>query len=83
MIILEGEKMSSYEEPKDFYDIDSYDAKHKIKVGCTPLYDLAKFQYFYKNQADVGIEIVPCYYLHKEMSTEGSLMANNLFTILY
>jgi len=45
-------------------------------------YDLAKFQYFYKNQADVGIEIVPCY-LHKEMSTEGSLMANNLFTILY
>ncbi|MCW7070627.1 MAG: hypothetical protein OCU17_08590 [Methanophagales archaeon] len=33
-------------------------------------YDLAKFQYFYnKNQADVGIEIVPCYYLHKEMST--------------
>ena len=33
-------------------------------------YDLAKFQYFYnKNQADVGVEIVPCYYLHKEMST--------------
>jgi len=32
LIILEGEKMSSYEEPKDFYDIDSYDAKHKIKA---------------------------------------------------
>jgi len=33
-------------------------------------YDLAKFQYFYnKNQADVGVEIVPCYYLHREMST--------------
>ena len=24
--------MSSYEELKDFYDIDSYDAKHKIKA---------------------------------------------------
>ena len=33
-------------------------------------YDLAKFQYFYNhNKADVGVEIVPCYYLHKEMST--------------
>ena len=33
-------------------------------------YDLAKFQYFYnKNKTDVGVEIVPCYYLHKEMST--------------
>ena len=84
--------MSSYEELKDFYDIDSYDAKHKIKAFkqidflkekvlvevqfgkyAFMFYDLAKFQYFYKNQADVGIEIVPCYYLHKEMSTEGSL----------
>ena len=78
-----------YEELKDFYDIDSYDAKHKIKAFkqidflkervlvevqfgkyAFMFYDLAKFQYFYnKNQADVGIEIVPCYYLHKEMST--------------
>jgi len=33
-------------------------------------YDLAKFQYFYNvNKADVGVEIVPCYYLNKEMST--------------
>jgi len=33
-------------------------------------YDLAKFQYFFNiNKADVGVEIVPCYYLHKEMST--------------
>jgi len=33
-------------------------------------YDLAKFQYFYnKNEADVGVEIVPCYYLHRQMST--------------
>lgn len=33
-------------------------------------YDLAKFQYFFnENKADVGIEIVPCHRLHKEMST--------------
>lgn len=33
-------------------------------------YDLAKFQYFYnKDKADVGVEIVPCYYLHRQMST--------------
>jgi len=33
-------------------------------------YDLAKFQYFYnKEKADVGVEIVPSYYLHKDMST--------------
>ncbi len=33
-------------------------------------YDMAKFQYFFnENQADVGIEIVPCHYLYKEMSS--------------
>ncbi|MGB9589083.1 MAG: BglII/BstYI family type II restriction endonuclease [Armatimonadota bacterium] len=33
-------------------------------------YDMAKFQYFFnENKADVGVEIVPCYALHKEMST--------------
>ena len=33
-------------------------------------YDMAKFQYFFnENKADVGIEIVPCHALHKEMST--------------
>lgn len=33
-------------------------------------YDLAKFQYFFnENQANVGIEIVPCHHLHKQMST--------------
>ncbi|GAB4374662.1 MAG: hypothetical protein Kow0042_19450 [Calditrichia bacterium] len=33
-------------------------------------YDMAKFQYFFnENKADVGIEIVPCYSLHKNMST--------------
>jgi hypothetical protein len=33
-------------------------------------YDMAKFQYFYnERKADLGIEIVPCHALHKEMST--------------
>ncbi len=33
-------------------------------------YDMAKFQYFFnENQADVGVEIVPCHDLHGQMST--------------
>ncbi len=33
-------------------------------------YDMAKFQYFFnESQADVGVEIVPCHGLHKEMSS--------------
>ncbi len=33
-------------------------------------YDMAKFQYFFnENKTDVGVEIVPCHALHKEMST--------------
>ncbi len=33
-------------------------------------YDMAKFQYFFnEKKADVGIEIVPCHSLHKQMST--------------
>ena len=33
-------------------------------------YDMAKFQYFFnENKADVGVEIVPCYYLKKQMSS--------------
>lgn len=33
-------------------------------------YDMAKFQYFFnENKAEVGIEIVPCHSLQKEMSS--------------
>jgi len=33
-------------------------------------YDMAKFQYFFnETKADVGVEIVPAYKLHKEMSS--------------
>ncbi len=44
----------------------------EVQLGKYPFmfYDLAKFQYFFnENKADVGIEIVPCYQLHKSMST--------------
>jgi len=44
----------------------------EVQFGKYPFmfYDLAKFQYFYnENKADVGIEIVPCYQLHKSMFT--------------
>ncbi len=33
-------------------------------------YDMAKFQYFFnENKADLGVEIVPCHALHRQMST--------------
>lgn len=33
-------------------------------------YDLAKFQYFFnENKCDVGVEIVPCHNLHRQMSS--------------
>ena len=33
-------------------------------------YDMAKFQYFFnENQADVGVEIVPCHAMHAQMSS--------------
>lgn len=33
-------------------------------------YDVAKFQYFFnESKAEVGVEIVPCYSLKKQMST--------------
>ncbi|MFQ5706289.1 MAG: BglII/BstYI family type II restriction endonuclease [bacterium] len=36
-------------------------------------YDLAKFQYFFnENKAEVGVEIVPCHALYKQMSSAVS-----------
>jgi len=33
-------------------------------------YDMAKFQYFFnENKADVGVEIVPCHALQRQMSS--------------
>jgi hypothetical protein len=45
-------------------------------------YDMAKFQYFFnENKADVGIEIVPCHGLHKQMSTGVSFGEQLIFDI--
>jgi len=36
-------------------------------------YDMAKFQYFFnESKADIGVEIVPCHTLHRQMSTGTS-----------
>lgn len=45
-------------------------------------YDMAKFQYFFnENKADVGIEIVPCHSLHKDMSSGVSYGEQLIFDI--
>ncbi len=45
-------------------------------------YDLAKFQFFYNSgQMDVGIEIVPCYSMHKQMSSGVSYGEQLVFDI--
>ncbi len=59
---------------KAFKQIDFVKEKVLVEVQfgkyAFMFYDMAKFQYFYnKEKADVGVEIVPSYYLHKEMST--------------
>ncbi len=57
-----------------FKQIDFVKSKVLVEVQfgkyAFMFYDLAKFQYFFnENKADVGIEIVPCHRLHKDMST--------------
>lgn len=45
-------------------------------------YDLAKFQYFFnERKADVGVEIVPTYGLHRQMSTGVSYGEQLIFDI--
>ena len=45
-------------------------------------YDLAKFQYFFnEHQAEVGVEIVPCHALHKQMSSGVSYGEQLVFDI--
>jgi hypothetical protein len=60
--------------PGAFKQIDFVKGKVLIEVQFgkyfAMFYDLAKFQYFFnENKADVGVEIVPCHALHKQMST--------------
>jgi len=60
--------------PGAFKQVDFVKDKVLIEVqfGKYPFmfYDLAKFQYFFnENKANVGVEIVPCHNLQKDMST--------------
>jgi len=45
-------------------------------------YDMAKFQYFFnENRADVGVEIVPCVHLRRQMSSGVSYGEQLIFDI--
>jgi len=60
--------------PGAFKQIDFVKDKVLVEVQfgkyAFTFYDMAKFQYFFnENKADVGVEIVPCHALHKQMST--------------
>ncbi len=62
------------EIPGAFKQIDFVKDKVLVEVQfgkyAFMFYDMAKFQFFFnENKADVGIEIVPCHGLHKEMSS--------------
>lgn len=65
---------SEVQIPGAFKQIDFVKDKVLVEVQfgkyAFMFYDMAKFQYFFnENKADVGIEIVPCHALHKNMST--------------
>ncbi|MBC8236562.1 BstYI [bacterium] len=60
--------------PGAFKQIDFVKEKVLVEVQfgkyAYMFYDMAKFQYFFnENKADVGVEIVPCHALHKQMSS--------------
>lgn len=65
---------SSISIPGAFKQVDFVKEKVLVEVQfgkyAFMFYDMAKFQYFFnENKANVGIEIVPCHSLHKQMST--------------
>ncbi len=60
--------------PGAFKQVDFVKEKVLVEVQfgkyAFMFYDMAKFQYFFnENKADVGVEIVPCHAMHKQMST--------------
>lgn len=60
--------------PNAFKQVDFVKEKVLIEVQfgkyAFMFYDMAKFQYFFnENKADVGVEIVPCHALHRQMSS--------------
>lgn len=65
---------STVKIPGAFKQIDFVKKKVLVEVQfgkyAFMFYDMAKFQYFFnENKADVGVEIVPCHAMHKQMST--------------
>ena len=65
---------SKVEIPGAFKQVDFVKGKLFVEVQfgkyAFMFYDLAKFQYFFnENKCDVGVEIVPCHYLHHQMSS--------------
>jgi hypothetical protein len=65
---------STIEIAGSFKQIDFVKGKVLVEVQfgkyAFMFYDMAKFQYFFnENKADIGIEIVPCHSLHKQMSS--------------
>ena len=64
----------AHEIPGAYKQVDFMKDKVLVEVQfgkyAFMFYDMAKFQYFFnENKADVGIEIVPCHALHKQMSS--------------
>lgn len=60
--------------PGAFKQIDFVKSRVLVEVQfgkyAFMFYDMAKFQYFFnENKADVGVEILPCHTLQKQMST--------------
>jgi hypothetical protein len=60
--------------PRAFKQIDFVKDKVLVEVQLGKyafmFYDMAKFQYFFnENRADVGVEVVPCHALGREMSS--------------
>jgi len=60
--------------PRVFKQIDFVKDKVLVEVQfgkyAFMFYDMAKFQYFFnENKADVGVEIVPCHALKRQMSS--------------
>jgi hypothetical protein len=71
VLVVKDEDTCCYWSP---LQVDCTKGRVAIQVRCggadAILADMAKFQYFFnENKADVGVEIVPCHALHRQMSS--------------
>ena len=72
--------------PGVFKQIDFVKNKVNIEVQfgkyAFMFYDMAKFQYFFnENKSDVGVEIVPCHAMHRQMSSGVSFGEQLIYDI--